>query len=443
MVYTTAIAIPDTNARIDALLKATEALTAAQRWEEAQCTAKAIPEAMTQTQVLKNLTVSLCQANRWTEAHCTAIAIPNTHVRAVALGSLAHDLALSGCHTDAEKILAETRVIINKLYKAELYDQAIYTFMEALMQVQYWSEACAAANIISKQAHPQTLTRLVEVLVYSQQWDKARATADAIMDEDWSNRAHNLLVIALSRAHCWDEARAAAEATPGAYQRAKLLSRLANTLAHAQLPDEAEITFLAAHRAARAVPQECGHVDALQIVAAALLQANRVTEAQSIFDEAYATATAIVDSWVRETALRSFKPEYWDHCQHEALPLTGMHPVAQEDTEIRSSLTKSLSRAQKPSDVATIIADALAIASAIQYTESRTEALRELVITLARTKFLSQATALLTDLWYRAQTFDELLGLFVVPPELLRAYPELGQAFLDSFAWVDAQLKAS
>ena len=29
-----------------------------------------------------------------------------------------------------------------------------------------------------------------------------------------------------------------------------------------------------------------------------------------------------------------------------------------------------------------------------------------------------------------------------LPPELLRAYPELGQEFLDSFAWVDAQLAA-
>ena len=35
---------------------------------------------------------------------------------------------------------------------------------------------------------------------------------------------------------------------------------------------------------------------------------------------------------------------------------------------------------------------------------------------------------------------NELLALFVVPSELLRTYPELGQAFLNSFAWVDAQL---
>jgi len=51
-----------------------------------------------------------------------------------------------------------------------------------------------------------------------------------------------------------------------------------------------------------------------------------------------------------------------------------------------------------------------------------------------------QAVALLADLWLHAQTRDELLRLFVVPPELLRTYPELGKELLDSFAWVDAQL---
>jgi hypothetical protein len=40
----------------------------------------------------------------------------------------------------------------------------------------------------------------------------------------------------------------------------------------------------------------------------------------------------------------------------------------------------------------------------------------------------------------RADGVGTLLGLFIVSPELLRASPELGKAFLDSFAWVDAQL---
>jgi len=53
---------------------------------------------------------------------------------------------------------------------------------------------------------------------------------------------------------------------------------------------------------------------------------------------------------------------------------------------------------------------------------------------------LSQTISLLADLWHQAQTYDELLSLFVVPPELLRAYPELGKSFLDSFTWVNAQL---
>ncbi|NTU79091.1 MAG: hypothetical protein HGA45_06770 [Chloroflexales bacterium] len=54
---------------------------------------------------------------------------------------------------------------------------------------------------------------------------------------------------------------------------------------------------------------------------------------------------------------------------------------------------------------------------------------------LAQASLLPQATTLLTDLWH-----DELLRLFAIGAALLRAYPELGQAFLDSFAWVDAQL---
>ena len=71
---------------------------------------------------------------------------------------------------------------------------------------------------------------------------------------------------------------------------------------------------------------------------------------------------------------------------------------------------------------------------------ARAAALRSLATALNKVGLLLQSAALLAALWCRAQTRDELLGLFAIPPDLLRAYPELGQGFLDSFAWVDAQL---
>jgi len=64
----------------------------------------------------------------------------------------------------------------------------------------------------------------------------------------------------------------------------------------------------------------------------------------------------------------------------------------------------------------------------------------DLAAALAQAGQFAQAVSLIADLWHRAQNRDELLRLFAVTPELLRAYPALGRDFRASFAWVDAQL---
>jgi hypothetical protein len=75
--------------------------------------------------------------------------------------------------------------------------------------------------------------------------------------------------------------------------------------------------------------------------------------------------------------------------------------------------------------------------------DERITALSTLTYAIAQAGHVPQYTALLSNIWRQAHTRNELLKLFTIDDALLRAYPELGQKFLDSFAWVDAQLAAS
>lgn len=89
---------------------------------------------------------------------------------------------------------------------------------------------------------------------------------------------------------------------------------------------------------------------------------------------------------------------------------------------------------------ARLFSEARTVTDAIPDDRIRAEAFSTLAVALARAGLIYQSVAVLTDLWHHAQTCDELLSLFIIPPELLHAYPQLGKAFHDSFTWVDAQL---
>lgn len=150
---------------------------------------------------------------------------------------------------------------------------------------------------------------------------------------------------------------------------------------------------------------------ALTALAQAFAQIQRWDDAESAFAAARAAADDFPSEYHRANNLRNELHRAYD-----------LHSLAQALAQAR------------------YWEDARDTTDAIPDKNYRAKSLSAIATALAQAGQLPQAISLRADLWRRAQTRDELLRLFVVPPELLRAYPGLGQAFLDSFAWVDAQL---
>ena len=405
----TADAIPEKDTRVQALASLAAALAQAHRWEEAAVTfilarsiADAIPENGIPAQMLAFLSTAFAQAHRWDDARTTADAISEEETRAWVLRTLATNLAQAHRWNDA-------RATADSIPKKDIRVQTLGSLAAALAQANRKDEAAAtftlaratADAIPNKLPRTQALASLATSFARADCWDEAaatftlaRTTADTIAEKETYAQALHTLATNLAQAQGWDDARTTADAIGDRDMHAWALRTLAITLAQAHRWNDARTT-------ADAIPDEVPRVQALGSLAAALAQTNHSDEAAATFSLARTTADAIRDELPRAWAL--------------------------------SSLAAALANAHRW-DAARATADA------ILNQKSRVEAFAAITTALAQAGHLAQAVALLADLWLHSQTRDELLSLFVVPPELLRTYPELGKEFLDSFAWVDAQL---
>ena len=383
-----------------ALSSLATAFAQAQCWAEARTIADAIPKGERRAAALSSLATALAQAKRWDEARATADVIPEGERRAAAFSSLAAALAQAQ-HPLATTTFTIARATVDAIPGAG-NDAALSSLATAFAQAQCWAEARTIADAIPKgERRAAALSSLATALAQAKRWDEARATAGAISEGGHRAAAFNSLAAAFAQAQCWDEARTIADAILDGEHRAVALSSLATALAQAQCWDEARTI-------ADTILDSEHRVTALSSLATALAQAQHPA-ATATFTVARTTADTIPDEWGRAGSL--------------------------------SNLATAQALTQHPDAPATFAA-ARATAEAIPNDWSHAKALTTLAATLAQSGLLPQSTALLADLWRRAQSRDELLRLFIVPPELLRAYPELGQAFLDGFAWVDAQLAA-
>jgi tetratricopeptide (TPR) repeat protein len=294
------------------------------------------------------------------------------------------------------------------------------------------------------------LRELVSNLAQSQSWDKARQIADSIPDASDRAKALGTLAVALAQAGrerasltAFVAARHSAHSIDTPAERIRALSALAAALTQVGDTAQASVVFAEAHQAASATRDGRQQTEALGALASALVQARDTTQANVVFAEARQVASAIPHASSRAETLISLASALAQ--AEDTAESIAVFTAARQVIDLYLDQRQQTQRLQ---DLAAVLIrarrwDEAHVASlAIPDDKQRTKALKSLAEALAQSNILPQATAHLTDLWRRAQTRDDLLHLFVIPPELLRAYPELGQAFLDSFAWVDAQLAA-
>jgi len=461
-------AIPRKTNRATALSALATALASAQRWDEARAAADAIPADRfgSHVKALSTLTVALVAAHHpsatvtFVAARAAADAISDEWRRAAALRVLA--AALASVHHPATNITSMAARAAADAIPESWHRAAAFTALGTALALSHdpladatFAAARATADTVSNEWYraaedpiPEELRRsgalstLAAALASAQRWDEARAVADAIPDdgERPERRAVALssLAAALASAHhpSADETFAAARAAAvakllGDKDRAAALSTLAAALTSAQHADAA-ITFVAARTAADAISDDGRRAEALSRLAAALASAQRWDEARTI--------ASILNAGYRADAFRSLAAAL-AAAKHAAAPAAFVDARAAADAIpadgqrafAMSAMAAALATAQRWDD-------ARATAEAIPDDRNRTEAFCALAAALAQAGLLPEATAIRIDLWRRAQTRDELLSLFAIDAAILRAYPELGQAFLDSFAWVDAQL---
>ena len=409
--------------RAVALCTLATALAQAEQFDLARTTTDAIPDSRARVVALSKLATILAWAGQFAQAHATADAIPDTYARAGALLTLATVLAQAGRVTDATTIFVLARTAMDAIPDAKARAAALCTLATALDQAGYTTDAATTFALI-------------------------RTTVEVIPDVNVRDVALGTLATALAQAGEFAQSHATADAISDLRARATALCALATSLAQAGRSTDATTTFTLAHIAANTIPVVGSQAAALRTLATALAQAGRVTDATTIFAQARAAIDVIPDASARAIALRTLATALTQ--AGHATDATAIFAQARTATDAISdasarsialrTLATALTQAGHATDAAIIFAQARTTTDVIPDVSARAAALRSLATALNKVGLLLQSAALLAALWCRAQTRDELLGLFAIPPDLLRAYPELGQGFLDSFAWVDAQL---
>lgn len=450
--------------------------------------------------ILQYLAAALLREGRHAEAAETrqiarriADQIWEPRQRAQALSQLAHICAQANDRSTAVETLEAARVSAELVADREQIDWTITQLISTLAQLGYTPERAATfaaakqrADEIEERYHrDDALQALGSAFATAAQWEAARSCAKKVEDitkrvnvlcdlavalvlagkadeaeavfatiyqyiENMQDRNRSdvigLLTIALARCERWEHVRVWAYDISDTFYKTRVLHTLTMLCAEAKQWSEAK-------RWVGLIPNGTSRVRALSTLALALAKDGQHEKAHATFAAAQTSYDHLkhsdADERVQALGALALARSEAGHAAEarlnflQAQQLAETIPITQQRIHAFSTLALSLAQAGRSSEAAHAFATAThdAHQSLAQDTIAFGE-LRALVASLAQAGQLQASIELLCTLWQRITRRKDLMLLFAIDPALLRTHPQLAQAFLDSFAWVDAQLAA-
>ncbi len=370
----------------------------------------------------------------------------NRQDRAEALSIMATAFAQKERFKEADQALAAARTAADVHNESER-TTFLRTLAEYLIKAEQLDQAFVTAkSIASPHAQADVLSTLLKAFIDIRRWHDARNVAVSIPKdlERERDEALDALTNALIKAQCLDEARTLIDEFIDDGYRSAAQKELSTAFANAG-------QFELAHSIAMDITDDASQAYALAALAAILINVGQLKRAHDILQVA---AHAAEDANPYEIG------GFSDDIRALADTLANTDPCPDESTRavILRNLIKVLSKEKKlgqPNydneeelDLSGDLVDEDVQTSLSTSTTALPHESVHLAVVDALEPELDDSNSLqlsITELYEhlnKEKTPDELLCLRHFDPAVFRDYPKLGEAFLDSFAWVDAQLAA-
>ncbi|MDZ7371945.1 MAG: ATP-binding protein [candidate division KSB1 bacterium] len=468
--YSTAIAIPDREQRATTLLRVAKAFTHHKEFRKAQDTITRIYGSNRQAIALADCATAMAysgdhaSANNLLEEAIKAISntysiINNNDLLAEAYTNLSISFMKNNLFNEADAIIARIsfnlRFYINNLtnlathlFKAGRLIDANRVFTKARNAIInlptndiYCSQYEALINLARGFAYTQQFDEAYNILsnVYSSTRD-LKESIKGIRDRVFLDLARAFIQIGR-----FSEAQAVAQDIDREhypYYYVIILSELIPAFVREGKGVEAQAIFIKAYNEAENILEPRYRVSAFRNLAIDLVYAKREQDADEIFAKAFSVIHSLPNQNQRINLLQDLSISLAACGRFEKAHDIAKHledPAARANVLIK--LATALANAELKHKATSVFSKARRAADAIASDWHRAEALTELAQALTNANRIAEAVALLAETWQQAQTRDELLRLFAVEAELIRAYPEIGAGFVRAFAWVEEAMR--
>jgi hypothetical protein len=488
----TAEAVPDTKRQAKAFIRLTEAMVTAQHPDAAVIFVRAwtMAERDDRPEVLATLRAD----GDFTQVRAVAAAIQDAEIRVEVLSCLAEAM-VTAQHPDAAAVLMQAWETTKALPNDRMHAFARIRLAKTMTLTQHPEAAAVFEQIRAMAAvlpdysweQAEVLWLLSEALITVGDLRQARVVAEDLPDDYGRPEVLATLSTALIAAGEFAEARAAAAAVPYERRRAEALSEVAQAMAATQHPDAATV-FVQVRAVAEALRDDAQWVAVLKPLSAVLIMVGHFAQARAVaeaipddatrtevletlcgslitageFAEAWVVAVMVPDAWRRTVALSQLSQAMFiARHRDSAAVFAEARAVAKElppwrraealrwQPQVRSGLARTLVTAQEMVtaqhlDAADIFAQVQAVTKTHPSNWEWEGTLGRLFLLCTRTNDANSYTRIYQDIclkWSRARSWEELLSLSPLAAPLIARDQGFGHAFIESFAWVDDQLR--
>jgi hypothetical protein len=436
--------IIDPSIRASALRSVVQSLISARDFAQASTIAQSIPVAAIRASVLGFLAQAMAVEDHLgaltilNEALRIAKTISTDWLRADTLTTLAQVMAAVN-HPDTAMILTQARSIAASIADEGDRGSVLMNLVHALARAGDFTQAYTVAmSLLEASDRVDVLAVLVEAMHAGHHPDAGAVFTEAlamveIVDNTIRTAALGTLMWCCIRMNTFTQAYAVTEKIPLPRDRVIALSNLAKAMTAVQDPAASAI-FVQARTIAEAIHDPEMRQDALRSLAQCLAATADVDQALSIAQD---IPHAVMQQDVFRVVVQAFA-RAGNFTQAYATADAIADPVMR--AESFTILAHAMAAVDHP-DTRMIAEQAWTAAEMIPHVQIRAEMLHNLYVRRDVAQDNQSIIDSICRVWRRAPTRAELLTLFpLIAPRIVHN-PTFGQALLDSFTWVDDQLR--
>ena len=428
--------------RVRALCELGNALEQAQLWEHASLVweeaEKAARASSFRDEALSKLVSALIRAQQWSRAETVVHEIEDSEERVCALCELSNALEQAQLWEHASLVWEEVEKAAPLVVNISFFrHNSLSKLVSSFIRAQRWTSVEAVVREIeSQESKVQVLGELGSALVRAQQWEYANTV--------------------------WSETEAILQTIEESRYRAQTLIDLGSALVQAQRWESANALWLEAEAILQTMEDSDGRSEDLSMLGRGLVQAQQ-------WERAKALACTIEDDYQREWVLYDLvkalaQAEQWENAEvvvsmikqdfwkvrgvcELGVTLTHTQYWKKADAVGRELEAMGLTSDRYQQDCVRALAQmaqweqAETVLRSMKNNSHRAEALCEMADALAKTNEHGRLLRLVQRWWPQVKTRGEALTLLALASELIALKPDIGMAFYEAFAWVDAFLQ--